>query len=97
VDYETYLRENIKQYTTEEASIDGSKILKAKVSSENEGFKPGFVESIAKLMKLNEITSEVEEIDNDIADTKGVVEAREVSVKVIDAKISKEDEEDIPF
>lgn len=51
--FETYLRNNIPDYSTREASIEGNKIIKAKIVSEqNPEFKPAFIQNIATSLSL---------------------------------------------
>ncbi len=55
-DFESYLRSNIPNYSTEEAKIEGGKVLKAKILSENSTYKPEFIHSIASSLSLTKLT-----------------------------------------
>jgi predicted ATP-dependent endonuclease of OLD family len=52
IDYENYLRVTCKDYSEQEAKIQASKPLKAKIISENNKFCPPFITMIAKQMGL---------------------------------------------
>jgi len=53
IDFEHYMRTSIKTYTEKEAEIEGGKVLKAKIISEqNRDFRPPFIEDVAKALKL---------------------------------------------
>ena len=51
-DFESYMRNKITDYSQKESEISGEKVLKAKVISENNLFKPDFVEDIAISLNL---------------------------------------------
>ena len=52
-DFETYLRINIPDYSSKEVLIEGKKIIKAKIVSEqNPEFKPAFIQNIATSLSL---------------------------------------------
>lgn len=52
-DFETYLRNNISDYSSKESLIDEEKVLKAKIISEqNPNYKPVFIEKIADALSL---------------------------------------------
>jgi putative ATP-dependent endonuclease of OLD family len=57
-DFESYMRNKITDYSQKESEINGEKVLKAKIISENNSFTPDFIESIA--LSLNLIKTETE-------------------------------------
>lgn len=59
VDFENYMRTNVANYATHEANIEGTKVLKAKVISEdNLDIKPNFILQIAESLQLSTNTKE---------------------------------------
>lgn len=70
-DFESYMRVNIADYSDKEKEVEGEKVLKAKIISENNSFVPDFIEGIAISLDLTnndlfgsiKIAEEMEEFD----------------------------------
>jgi putative ATP-dependent endonuclease of OLD family len=84
-DYESYLRKNVERYKEKEAEISGSKVLIAKIISEdNKDYKPPFIEAIAIFLNLYKLTQSKDEL--------GI----KVNEEVPDL-INQKNSDDIPF
>lgn len=54
-DFESYMVSNFEDYSTQAIAIDGTKIFKAKVMAETNGYEPAFISKIADSLGLTKI------------------------------------------